>query len=330
MKYHIIAFFLGFLLDLLFGDPYWLPHPIRFIGSLIARVEKCFLGKNKDRNEKKELWQGICMVIIVLSSTMTVTTLILCLTYYINCYLGTVVETIMTYQILATKCLKVESMKVYHCLKDKTIAEARKAVSMIVGRDTGCLDERGVAKAVIETVAENTSDGVIAPMLYTVFGGPILGFLYKAVNTMDSMIGYKNEKYLYFGRTAAKLDDVVNFLPARISAYLMIAVSYIGGKCFSGKRAYYIYKRDNRNHASPNSAQTESVCAGALGIQLAGDASYFGKIVKKPYIGDNMRAVEYEDIKRANRLMYLTAWLSEIICLLVLLLVYAVIRRYQG
>lgn len=330
MKYHIIAFFLGFLLDLLFGDPYWLPHPIRFIGSLIARVEKCFLGKNKDRNEKKELRQGICMVIIILFSTMTATTLILCLTYYINCYLGTVVETIMTYQILATKCLKVESMKVYHCLKDKTIAEARKAVSMIVGRDTDCLDERGVAKAAIETVAENTSDGVIAPMLYTALGGPILGFLYKAVNTMDSMIGYKNEKYLYFGRTAAKLDDVVNFLPARISAYLMIAASYIGGKCFSGKRAYYIYKRDNRNHASPNSAQTESVCAGALGIQLAGDASYFGKIVKKPYIGDNMRAVEYEDIKRINRLMYLTAWLSEIICLLVLLLVYAVIRRYQG
>ena len=330
MKYHIIAFFLGFLLDLLFGDPYWLPHPIRLIGSLIARVEKCFLGKNKDRNEKKELWQGIYMVIIVLFSTMTVTTLILCLTYYINCYLGIAVETIMTYQILATKCLKVESMKVYHCLKDKTLPEARKAVSMIVGRDTDCLDERGVAKAAIETVAENTSDGVIAPMLYTALGGPILGFLYKAVNTMDSMIGYKNEKYLYFGRTAAKLDDVVNFLPARISAYLMIAASFIGGKCFSGKRAYYIYKRDNRNHASPNSAQTESVCAGALGIQLAGDASYFGKIVKKPYIGDNVRAVEYEDIKRVNLLMYLTAWLSEIICLLVLLLVYAVIRRYQG
>lgn len=330
MKYHIIAFFLGFILDLLFGDPYWLPHPIRLIGSLIARVENCFLGKNKDRNEKKELWQGIYMVIIVLLSTMTVTTLILCLTYYINCYLGIAVETIMTYQILATKCLKVESMKVYHCLKDKTLPEARNAVSMIVGRDTDCLDERGVAKAAIETVAENTSDGVIAPMLYTALGGPILGFLYKAVNTMDSMIGYKNEKYFYFGRTAAKLDDVVNFLPARISAYLMIVASFIGGKCFSGKRAYYIYKRDNRNHASPNSAQTESVCAGALGIQLAGDASYFGKIVKKPYIGDNVRAVEYEDIKRVNLLMYLTAWLSEIICLLVLLLVYAVIRRYQG
>lgn len=329
MKYHIISFFLGFLLDLLFGDPYWLPHPIRLIGSLIAKAEKYFLGKNKERNDKKELRRGKYLVIIVLFSTLAVTTFILLLAYYINCCLGIAVETIMTYQILAAKCLKVESMKVYDCLKNKTLQEARKAVSMIVGRDTECLDEEGVAKAAIETVAENTSDGVIAPMLYTALGGPIIGFLYKAVNTMDSMIGYKNDKYLYFGRCAAKLDDVINFLPARISAYLMIAASFIGGKCFSGKRAYYIYKRDNRNHASPNSAQTESVCAGALGIQLAGDASYFGKVVKKPYIGDKVRAVEYEDIKRVNRLMYLTAWLCEVICLLVLLLVYAVICRYH-
>ena len=330
MKYHIIAFFLGFILDLLFGDPYWLPHPIRVIGSLIAKVEKCFLDKNREKNEKKELKQGFYMVIIVLLCTMIIATLILLLAYYINCYLGMAVETVMTYQILATKCLKVESMKVYYCLRDRTLPEARKAVAMIVGRDTDCLDEEGVAKAAIETVAENTSDGVIAPMLYTALGGPILGFLYKAINTMDSMIGYKNDKYLYLGRSAAKLDDVVNFLPARISAYLMIIASFIGGNCFSGKRACYIYKRDNRNHASPNSAQTESVCAGALGIQLAGDACYFGKIVKKPYIGDKVRTVEYEDIKRVNRLMYLTAWLSEIACLLVLVLVYAVIRRCQG
>jgi adenosylcobinamide-phosphate synthase len=318
MRFHIIAFFFGFLLDLLFGDPYWLPHPIRLIGGLIAKVEKCFLGKNIERNEKKELRQGYFIVIIVLFSTVAVSSLILFLAYYINCYMGIAVEMIMTYQILATKCLKVESMKVYHCLKDKTLPEARKAVSMIVGRDTDCLDEAGVAKAAIETVAENTSDGVIAPMLYTALGGPILGFLYKAVNTLDSMIGYKNDKYLHFGRAAAKLDDFVNFLPARISAYLMIIASFIGGKCFSGKRAYCIYKRDKRNHASPNSAQTESVCAGALGIQLAGDASYFGKIVKKPYIGDRVREVEYEDIKRVNRLMYLTAWISEFICLLAL------------
>lgn len=227
----------------------------------------------------------------------------------------------MTYQILAVKCLKVESMKVYQSLTKEGIEEARKAVAMIVGRDTAVLDGTGVAKAAIETVAENTSDGVIAPMLYTALGGPVLGFLYKAVNTMDSMIGYKNEKYLNFGRTAAKLDDVCNYLPSRISAYLMIAAAYLGGSDFSGKGAYRIYKRDRRNHASPNSAQTESVCAGALGIQLAGDAVYFGKVVKKPHIGDDTRPVEYEDIRRANRLMYLTAWLGETGCLFFMVLI---------
>lgn len=322
MKYHIMAFFSGFLLDLLFGDPHFLPHPVRLIGSLITKMEKCFLGtkgdKERARDEKKELWYGICTVMIVLFCTMTAAALILFSAYGINCYFGVAVETIMTYQALAAKCLKVESMKVYHCLNNKTLPEAREAVSMIVGRDTDCLDEAGVTKAAIETVAENTSDGVVAPMLYTALGGPILGFFYKAVNTMDSMIGYKNDACLYFGRCAAKLDDAVNFLPARISACLMIIASFIGGKCFSGKRAYQIYKRDNRNHASPNSAQTESVCAGALGIQLAGDASYFGKTVKKPYIGDHVRAVEYEDIKRANRLMYLTAWLCGLMCLFVM------------
>lgn len=321
MEYHITAFFLGFLLDLLFGDPYWMPHPIRFIGSLIAKTEKSFLGKRKERNEKKELRQGVLTVIIVLLVTVTVTAGILFAAYYINSYVGIAVEAVMTYQILAIKCLKTESMKVYDCLKKQPLQEAQKAVSMIVGRDTQCLNEEGVAKAAVETVAENTSDGVIAPMLYTALGGPVLGFFYKAVNTMDSMIGYKNDRYLYFGRAAAKLDDFVNFLPARISAYLMIAASFAGGKYFSGKRAYRIYKRDHRNHASPNSAQTESVCAGALGIQLAGDARYFGKVVKKPYIGERTRAVEYEDIKRVNHLMYLTAWLSELLCLLVLGLV---------
>lgn len=319
MKYHMIAFFCGFLLDLLIGDPYFLPHPIRLIGSLIAKVENRLLGKGQNR--AREFRQGIWMVIIVLSSTVAVATLILFGAYWLHPYVGIVIETIMTYQILATKCLKVESMKVYKCLKVQNVEEARKAVSMIVGRDTACLNEEGIAKAAIETVAENTSDGVIAPMLYTAIGGPIFGFFYKAINTMDSMIGYKNEKYLYFGRVAAKLDDFVNFIPARVSAYFMIAASFLGGKSFSGRHAFYIYKRDNRKHASPNSAQTESVCAGALRIQLAGDASYFGKVVKKPYIGDALRKVEYEDIKRVNQLLYLTAWISEIVCLLLMMLI---------
>lgn len=319
MKYHIIAFFLGFLLDLLLGDPYWLPHPIRLIGSLITKAEKCLrsdAGKEVTQEKpKNELRKGVAMVFIVLGATLVTATCILLLAYRIHPYAGVMAECIMTYQILATKCLKVESMKVYWCLKYQTLEEARKAVSMIVGRDTQCLNEEGVAKAAIETVAENTSDGVTAPMLYTALGGPVLGFLYKAVNTMDSMIGYKNDKYLYFGRAAAKLDDIVNYLPARISAYLMIAAAFLAGKDFNGKRAFHIYKRDKRNHASPNSAQTESVCAGALGIQLAGDASYFGKVVKKPLIGDALRKPTYEDIRRVNRLLYLTAWISELLCL---------------
>lgn len=307
MKYHITAFFLGFLLDLLFGDPYWLPHPIRLIGSLITKAEKCLLGDKEERNERKELRQGVGLVMIVLFCTVSVTAVILFSVYRLNIYAGIAVETIMTYQILAIKCLKVESMKVYRELEKGDLDGARKAVSMIVGRDTVCLDETGVAKAAIETVAENTSDGVVAPMLYTALGGPVLGFFYKAVNTMDSMVGYKNERYLYFGRAAAKLDDYVNYIPARISAWLMIAASFLAGSSYDGKNAYRIYRRDKRKHASPNSAQTESVCAGALSIRLAGNASYFGKIVEKPYIGDDLRNVEYEDIRRVNRLMYMTA-----------------------
>lgn len=317
LTYHMIAFVCGFVLDLLFGDPHWMPHPIRVIGSLIAGLEKKLL-KLQMRDEKKEFYKGILLVVLVLFSTGAVAALVLVVAYWLHPVAGIVIESVMTYQILATKCLKDESMKVYQSLNEQGLEAGRAAVSMIVGRDTNVLDETGVVKAAVETVAENTSDGVIAPMLYTALGGPVLGFVYKAVNTMDSMVGYKNDKYLYFGRAAAKLDDVVNFIPARISAYLMIAAAYIGGKAFDGKQAYRIYKRDRRNHASPNSAQTESVCAGALGIQLAGDASYFGKVVKKPYIGDAHRAVEREDIVRVNRLMYVTAVICEVLCLVIM------------
>lgn len=317
LTYHMIAFVCGFVLDLVFGDPHALPHPIRLIGTLIAGLEKKLL-KLQMRDEKKEFYKGILLVVLVLFSTGAVAALVLVVAYWLHPVAGIVVESVMTYQILATKCLKDESMKVYQSLNEQGLEAGRVAVSMIVGRDTNVLDETGVVKAAVETVAENTSDGVIAPMLYTALGGPIVGFVYKAVNTMDSMVGYKNDKYLYFGRAAAKLDDVINFIPARISAYLMITAAYIGGKAFDGKRAYHIYKRDRRNHASPNSAQTESVCAGALGIQLAGDASYFGKVVKKPYIGDAHRAVEREDIVRVNRLMYVTAVISEVLCLVIM------------
>lgn len=317
LKYHMTAFFLGFLLDLLLGDPYWLPHPIRLIGNLIAALDRKLLGnpEESERNDRREFHRGIVLVVLVLLSVTVVTAALLLGGYALHTYIGLVLETIMTYQILAAKCLKVESMKVYACLKRGDLPAARKAVSMIVGRDTDVLDETGVARAAIETVAENTSDGVIAPMLYLALGGPVLGFFYKAVNTMDSMVGYKNDRYLYFGRAAAKLDDVVNFFPARISALLMIGAAFLSGKSYNGRQAWRIWRRDSRKHASPNSAQTESVCAGALGIQLAGDASYFGKVVKKPYIGDPKRQVEYEDIRRVNRLMNRTAWICELLCM---------------
>lgn len=326
MCYHIFAFIAGFVLDLLIGDPHFIPHPVRLIGSLISSLDKrlnCDAGYNS--SEKKlnlrKYKRGMLLAFTVIFATFAMSVIIIVAAYSINLYAGVIAEAVMTWQILATKCLRVESMRVYDALKTDGVDAGRRAVSMIVGRDTSVLDAAGVTRAAVETIAENTSDGVIAPMLYTAIGGPVLGFVYKAVNTMDSMLGYKNDKYMYFGRFAARLDDVVNFIPARISAYLMIAAAFIGGRQFDGKNAYRIFKRDRFNHASPNSAQTESVCAGALRVQLAGDAVYFGKLVKKKYIGDGLREIEYEDIKRANRLMYITAFLCELLSVAVMSLV---------
>ena len=323
MCYHIFAFIAGFVLDLLIGDPHFIPHPVRLIGSLISFCDKrlnCDAGYNI--SEKKlnliKYKRGMLLVFTVIFATFAISVIIIVAAYSINLYAGVIAEAVMTWQILATKCLRVESMRVYDALRTDGVDAGRRAVSMIVGRDTSVLDAVGVTRAAVETIAENTSDGVIAPMLYTAIGGPVLGFVYKAVNTMDSMLGYKNDKYMYFGRFAARLDDVVNFIPARISAYLMIAAAFIGGRQFDGKNAYRIFKRDRFNHASPNSAQTESVCAGALRVQLAGDAVYFGKLVKKKYIGDGLREIEYEDIKRANKLMYITAFLCELLSVAVM------------
>ena len=316
MCYHIFAFIAGFVLDLLIGDPHFIPHPVRLIGSLISFLDKRLNCDAKYNISEKKLnlikyKRGMLLVFAVIFATFTMSVIIIVAAYSINLYAGVIAEAVMTWQILATKCLRVESMRVYDALRTDGVDAGRRAVSMIVGRDTSVLDAAGVTRAAVETIAENTSDGVIAPMLYTAIGGPVLGFVYKAVNTMDSMLGYKNDKYMYFGRFAARLDDVVNFIPARISAYLMIGAAFIGGRQFDGRNAYRIFKRDRFNHASPNSAQTESVCAGALRVQLAGDAVYFGKLVKKKYIGDRLREIEYEDIKRANRLMYITAFLCE-------------------
>lgn len=310
MTISLVALVMGYILDLIFGDPYWMPHPVRFIGNLISILEKV-IRRFMPKTKRGEYIGGIILTVMVVSISMVIPLVIILMAKSINTYLALTVETFMCYQILATKSLKVESMKVYDELAKNDLPSARKAVSMIVGRDTKDLTFSGVAKAAVETVAENTSDGIIAPMIFIAIGEAPMGFFYKAINTMDSMVGYKNEKYMNFGRFAAKLDDVVNYLPARISAYQMILSSFF--LRYDYKNAFKIYKRDRYNHASPNSAQTESVCAGALDVQLAGNAYYFGKLYEKPTIGDDIREINYDDIKKANRLLYCTSIISIVI-----------------
>lgn len=307
----LAALLTGYVLDLIFGDPRQIYHPIRIIGNLIAVLEKG-IRKVFPKTSKGELAGGTMLVVLVVLICTAVPAALLGLAAWIHPVVYWLLASFWCWQILATKSLKTESMKVYAPLKEGDLPAARRAVAMIVGRDTERLTEEGVAKAAVETVAENTSDGIVAPLIFLALGGPALGFFYKAVNTMDSMVGYKNERYLYFGRTAARLDDMLNFLPSRISAWLMILAATILG--MDGKNAKRIYLRDRKNHASPNSAQTEAVMAGALRVQLAGDAWYFGELYKKPTIGDPFRAVEPEDIVRANRLMYLTSALALAVC----------------
>lgn len=369
IRLHLLAFLCGSLLDLVIGDPHSIPHPVQLIGKLISvldsRFQKAAEGKENGNipegesgslpaeEGKRKRRYGRWMAVIVIAVTAVASGLILGVGYRIHPVLGWALETVMTCQILAGRSLQRESMKVYDRLCLGTLEEARLAVSMIVGRDTEHLTKEQVTKAAVETVAENTSDGVIAPMLYTALGGPVLGWMYKAVNTMDSMVGYRNEKYMDFGRGPAHLDDAANYLPSRISAVLMIAAAWVlsegrkaaeawrqtaflpcqdlinsrrgapgeqadgvevcTGFCYDAGNAARIWKRDRRKHASPNSAQTESVMAGALGLQLAGDAYYGGRLVKKPLIGDPLRPVEPEDIVRADRLMVAAAVICEML-----------------
>ncbi len=297
---YALPMLVGFVIDFFIGDPYNFPHPIRAIGTLIAKLEKFV------RSRFKNLRRGgtfLALTVLIVSTLIPLAVLFVC--YKINIFFGLAVESVMCWQLVAARCLQKESMKVCHAVEEKNIEKARQAVSMIVGRDTDVLDETGIVKAAVETVAENTSDGVTAPIMYIALGGAPLGFFYKAANTMDSMIGYTNEKYIDIGRFAAKLDDVLNFIPSRLTALVMILSAYMLGA--DGKNAARIWKRDRRKHASPNSAQTESVCAGALDIRLAGDAYYFGELHKKEFIGDDIRTPESEDIRRANRLMYCTS-----------------------
>ncbi len=354
---HMIALALGIVLDILIGDSHGFPHPVRAIGTLVAVLEKKLnVATEAEEKKKAKILRGSFMWLLVTVISVAVTVILLICAYMINTYLGLFVETVLTYYILAAGSLRDESMKVYHALTpaknseitrdnshpgpdpgvpaddDTRIRNARTCLSMIVGRDTERLDENGIIRATVETVAENTSDGVIAPLIYTAVAGPALGMLYKAVNTMDSMTGYHNERYEYFGRIPAKADDVFNFVPSRLSALFLITGAAIAGMTdkiryrgrkkrqkytYDAKNAFRIWRRDRFNHKSPNSAQTESAGAGALGIRLGGSAYYGGSLVEKPYIGDDMRPVVREDIRRQIRLMFY----SEAVCTAVIYII---------
>ena len=313
----LIAIVAGFILDLIFGDPHSLPHPICLIGNFISFLERN-LRKIFGFSNNGLLFGGGVLVLIVISTCFVLPYTLLYLAGMVNPWLAFALETLMFYQIFATKCLRDESMKVYYALQKGDLDEARLMLSWIVGRDTKNLSEAEVTKGAVETIAENTADGIIAPMFYMFLGGAPLAFLYKGINTMDSMVGYKNEKYLYFGRCAAKLDDVANFIPARITGLLMIGAAYflnLDVQC-----AWKTFWRDRYNHLSPNSAMTESVAAGALNIQLGGGHFYFGKWVHKDTIGDDIRPVKAGDIVTTNNLLYMTAILSLILFTLIYLL----------
>lgn len=306
---------IAFILDRLLGDPSWLLHPIVFIGRLIGVLEKgirAVLPKTKTG----ELFGGFIIVVLTLVISGTIPTAILYFISKLSFPLAVVVNLMWCWQILAARSLKEAAIAVAQGMRVGGLEEGRRRVAMIVGRDVDSLDEEGVIKATVETVAENTTDGVVAPLIFIAIGGAPLGFFYKAINTMDSMIGYRNQRYRYFGRVAARLDDVVNFLPARLTALLMVLVAPVA-KQETRKNSWRIFRRDRRQHASPNSGQTESAMAGALGIQLAGDAVYFNEIYEKPTIGDDDRPVEVEDIIRSCAVMYASSWLSVAIALII-------------
>lgn len=307
MVQSLAALIIGSILDFILGDPRGLWHPVQGIGWVISRLER-ILRRIFPSGKTGERWAGGLLVILTLLISVGLPALLLLLLSFIHPLFSFLLSCIFCWQMLAAKSLRVESMKVQEALEQEGLEAGRRAVSMIVGRDTRDLTEEGVIKAAVETVAENTSDGVTAPLFYMILAGPLGGIAYKAVNTMDSMVGYKNETYQYFGTCAARLDDAANFIPARLSALFMIAAAFLAG--YDGKNAWRIFKRDRKKHKSPNAAHTEAVMAGALNVRLAGDAWYFGKLFKKPFIGDDIRPVERQDIARACRLEYATALLQ--------------------
>ena len=318
----VLAVFCGFVLDLIFGDPQHIPHPIRFIGLLIEKTEYLF-RKIFPKTKIGEIIGGVFLNITVLLITYSVAFFIIKGLGYINPSLKIASEILFCYQIFATKSLKTESMRVHKYLIKNDMINSRKYLSWIVGRDTENLESKEITKAVVETIAENTSDGVIAPMIYMLIGGAPLGFLYKAANTLDSMVGYKNDKYINFGKFSAKVDDILNFIPAVLTGILMIIGSLFIG--LDTKNGWRIFKRDRNNHERPNSGKPESACAGVLNIQLGGDSFYFGKLYKKKTIGDANREIVADDIVMTNKLMYTTSILSLLVLELIRIIAVVII-----
>ena len=330
-----LSILFGFLLDLLLADPEKVPHPVVIIGKGISFLEKCLRQIFPDTVSGKRA-AGRILAALIPVTTFAVTEGLCILAWLIHPLVFFFLHTLWCWQAVAVRGLAKEAKNVYRCLRSKDGADhqedseagfrgdgsdpawllaSRRAVSRIVGRDTQALDEDGVIRAAVESVAENFSDGVAAPYLYMMIGGAPLALTYKSINTMDSMVGYKNETYIDFGRAAAHLDDVFGYIPARIGALLWILAAGLTGR--SAKDAWRIWRRDNRNHASPNSAQTESACAGALGVRLAGPAYYFGEFYDKPTIGDALRPIEAEDILRTSRMMYAASLLSVLLCMMI-------------
>ena len=311
---YIFALLLGCILDYIFGDPVKIPHIIVGIGKLIALFEK-LLRRILPKTSKGELTGGYLLVVLVLLFSVGPVWGALIVLDNINPFLRLILEALICWQCIAARCLSDAGIGVYKELANHDMRSARQKVGWIVGRDTSTLDENGIIRATVETIAENTSDGVISPLIFMLLGGGVLGVFYKAINTMDSMVGYKNDRYLYFGRAAAKLDDIVNFIPARICGLLMVPAAFFAN--LDARNALRMFFRDRKNHTSPNSAQTESAAAGALGVQLGGNNMYFGKLVHKPTIGDPSRPLEPEDILSTIRLMYTTFALCLILCLII-------------
>ncbi len=298
---NILIIILGYIMDLVFGDPYWFPHPVRFIGKLISKTEK-FIRKHAKSEESLKYW-GILMWLVPVVTTAIVTALIVKIANF-NKYVEIFVSAFIIYTTLSTKCLKDEATKIYNVLETGDIKKSRVQLSYIVGRDTTNLSQSEIIRATVETVAENTVDGTISPMFYGFLFGPVGAMTYKAINTLDSMVGYKNDKYLNLGCVSAKLDDVANFIPARLTAIFMPLGAFLCG--MNGINSFKIAIRDRKNHKSPNCAFAEGAAAGAIGVQLGGTNIYFGKEVYKPTIGDKKRELENYDIVRMNKLMYAT------------------------